>query len=281
MAGSSDRVVPSAAPPKAPEKTAATPAPQKTETARLLRERLDRAQAAAEEESFPWMSGVIAVAVLAGGAGFFLWRRRGREAGKAVPAARDAAPAALGGLGGARERAAFTVELLSKIEWKCFQDLVEAYYSKTGVVALRTRAGPQSPVHIKISWKGEAQPFACVRCVSQVRGAVEPPLLEELLAVLESEKIRRGYVVATGRFSSAARELAERRQLTLMSGEALVEKLNALPESVRAEIMQITTAADATIPSCPVCEAKMSLSREHPPVWRCASHPDKSFPAEG
>lgn len=229
----------------------------------------------------PWTAIGLGAAVLAAGAGFLVFRRRRGEAGPAAPVAREATPSGLGGIGAQRERTTFTADTLSRLEWKRFQEVVEAYYSKTGVVALRTRAAPQSPVHIKISWKGEPRPFACVRCISQHRGVIGPPALEELLAVLDAENIRRGYVVTTGSFNSAARELAESKQLTLMSGETLLEKLNALPESARAELMQVATSGEPTVPSCPVCETKMSLSREHPPVWRCASHPDKSFPAEG
>jgi hypothetical protein len=269
----------------APTKKAEPPADRRKDTfsSKLLRDRLDRAQATATEESgFPWIAVGIGVAVLAAGVGFLvLYRRRSGGADQPVPATvRDVAPSGLGGIGAARDRTSFTTATLAKLEWKRFQEVVEAYYYKTGVVALRTRAGPQSPVHIKISWKGEARPFACVRCISQARGPIGPVPLEELLAVLDAEKIRRGYVVTSGVFNAAARELAERKQLTLMSGETLREKLNALPESARAELMQLAQEGDPTVPSCPVCDSKMSLSRENPPVWRCASHPDQSFPAE-
>jgi len=172
----------------------------------------------------------------------------------------------------------FGPELLARLEWRRFEELVEAYYTKTGVVAVRTKTGPASPVHIKISWKGEPRPFACVHCIAHPEGLIEQKPLQDLNVVLAAEDIRRGYVVTTGKFSVVARDYAEEKSLTLLPGDIFLEKLNALPDSARTEIMQAITAGDYTTPSCPKCEAKMAKSKDDPPMWRCASHPELALP---
>ena len=166
---------------------------------------------------------------------------------------------------------------MTKLEWKRFEELVTSYYSKTGVVAARTKAGPAKPVHIKISWKGESRPFAYVQCLAHPEGLIDAGPILELVAALATDDIRRGYVVTTGKFGVNARDLAEEKHITLLSGDIFLEKLNALPDSARAEIMHEITAGDFTTPSCPKCEAKMVRSADDPSVWKCAAHPDQTI----
>jgi hypothetical protein len=45
-------------------------------------------------------------------------------------------------------------------------------------------------------------------------------------------------VVTPGRFTPAARGLAAEKQLTLMPGDVLLEKLNALPVAARKELLR-------------------------------------------
>ena len=128
--------------------------------------------------------------------------------------------------------------MLEEIDWKRFERLVISYYSKTGVVAAPTNTGPDGAVQIKISWKGEPRPFAYVRCVSNAAGLIDVKQLNELGAVMAADDIRRGYVVTPGRFTPAARGLAAEKQLTLMPGDVLLEKLNALPVAARKELLR-------------------------------------------
>jgi hypothetical protein len=219
---------------------------------------------------------ILALVVVGGGIGFMIWRIRQRQlelAASAVSHSPFSAPVAGNDGGGAL----FSADHLAKLEWKRFEELVEAYYSKTGVVAARSKGGPSRPAQVRISWKGEPRPFALVRCISQPEGLIDVAPLQELYTVLASEDVRRGYVVTTGRFSVPARDYAEEKHLTLLPGDIFLEKLNALPGAARAEIMQVVTAGDYTTPSCPVCEAKLTQSNDDPPVWRCASHPEVTF----
>ncbi len=220
---------------------------------------------------------VIGLVVIGGGIWFLFWRNRQRQlelAASAVSHAPFSAPVASSPGGGA----VFTAELLSKLEWKRFEELVVAYYVKTGVVAVRTKTGPASPVHIKISWKGEPRPFACVQCIAHPQGLVDAKSLQDLFAVLTAEDIRRGYVVSRGKFSVNARDYAEEKHLTLLPGDIFLEKLNALPDTARNEIMQTVTTGDYQTPSCPKCDARMVHSTDDPAMWRCPSHADQLIP---
>jgi hypothetical protein len=167
--------------------------------------------------------------------------------------------------------AMFTAEFLGKLEWKHFEELVAAYYVKTGVVAVRTKTGPESPVHLNISWKGEAKPFACVQCHASPTGLIRIAPLQALHSALTAADIRRGYVVTNGKFNVEARDFAEEKHFTLLPGDLLLEKLNALPPAARIELMQETSASDYSTPTCPKCD--VSMVRGDGGGWRCVNRP--------
>lgn len=218
---------------------------------------------------------LIAALIIFGGVAYIVWRRRQQQIAliaTAVSRQPFAGHAEVGASG-----AVFTAELLGRLEWKHFEDLVAGYYNKTGVVATRTKAGPNAPVHLKISWKGESRPFALVQCIAQPAGLIPAKSLQELSDVLAKEDIRRGYVVSSGKFGVPARDVAEEKHLTLLPGDIFLEKLNALPDLARNEIMQAVTAGDYTTPVCPKCEARMVRAPEDPNLWRCATHFDQQI----
>jgi|GEM_PF-2824130 len=212
-------------------------------------------------------------AALVGAVGFLIWRARQRHLELAAttvsntpfnePIAGDTS-------------AMFTADLLSKLEWKRFEELVGAYYLKTGVVAVRTKAGPNSAVHLQISWKGETKPFACVQCHASPSGLIPLAPLQELHAALTAADIRRGYVVTNGKFNVEARDFAEEKHFTLLPGDLFLEKLNALPAAARTELMHQTSAGDASTASCPKCDTKMVRVDEG--GWRCAKCETKLLP---
>lgn len=230
-----------------------------------------------EEAIFTGRTYLFAAIIIGAGAGFLIWQRKQQQLELAASAVSrppfSFAPAAAEG------GATFPSDLLASLEWKRFEELVAAYYSKTGVVAVRTKTGPDSPVHIKISWKGESRPFALVQCIAHPVGLVDAPRIQELFGVLTTEDIRRGYVVTTGKFNVSARDFAEEKHITLLSGDLLLEKVNALPAPVRAELIQEFSVGDYATPSCPKCDAKMALSDQDPKVWQCKTHPDATVRA--
>jgi hypothetical protein len=193
-----------------------------------------------EVSVFTTQTYVIAAVVIFGGIGYLIWRARQR----ALELAATTVSQTPFSLEPAADGSRFSEALLSRLDANRFEALVAAYYSKTGVVAERTKAGPTAGVHIRIAWKGESRPFACVQCIARPDAPVDTPRLKELFAVLTAEDIRRGYVVTTGDFSPAAQDFAEEKHLTLLPGAVLLEKLNALPEVARKELLREIAAGE-------------------------------------
>jgi len=211
----------------------------KAKAIEATRRRLNDANARGAEESplSPMLLLGIAAVVL-GGFGFLIWRWRQRRIELAATSVQNT-PVAPGGGAVAVSLAAgstFNDDYLSQLDSGRFEILVAAYFNKTGVVASRSKAGQGTVAQIRISWKGEPKPFAGVWCIAAPEGAIEAEALRPMLAELETDQIRRGQVVTTGIFTAGAKQFAAEKHLTLLSGEAFLEKLNALPESARKDI---------------------------------------------
>ena len=209
--------------------------------------RLDFAEgSASEDEGTPTWRYVLLAVVVIGGLVFFIWRWRQRQADLAAtsventPVRKTAAPVAAAPVAApvrARETS-FSADFISRLDAARFETLVTAYYSRTGVVAVRATDSASGLVRVRISWKGEPRPFAGVLCLDRATALIDAKPLRELAAALAKEDIRRGHVVTTGKFAPAARDFAAENQLTLLPGDTFLEKLNALPENARAEIMR-------------------------------------------
>ena len=209
---------------------------------------------ASDDDSSPtWIYTLVVVVALGGGVFLVLrWRQRQAEltatsvaytpvpTRAAAPVAPVVVPAAVRPI-----EAKFSDDFVARLEAGKFEALVAAYYSTTGVVAVRANGNGAGPVQIRISWKGEPRPFAGVLCVAQPTVPIEAKSLGDFTAALAKEEIRRGHIVTSGKFAQSARDFAAQNQLTLFPGETFVEKLNALPESARTEIMRSTNTAES------------------------------------
>ena len=101
-------------------------------------------------------------------------------------------------------------------------------------------------MHIKIFWKGEPKPFAGVQCHFNPPGLVGPAALQQLFEALAPAGIRRGYIVTNGKFNVEARDYAEEKHFTLLSGDMFLEKLNALPPAARGDLLKETNADESS-----------------------------------
>ncbi len=236
-----------AAPEVAPEKPAVDP----KKKAEVQRRRQQRRDAEADEEPvqlFSTQSYVIAGITMVAGVWYLWWRRAQRKLELAATSVSHTPfePAAT-----ADTAEHFTTELIGKLGAPRFERLVASYYAKTGVVAERTNAAPGSPVQIKIFWKGEPKPFAGVQCHANSPTLIDAKPLQDLFAALSAAEIRRGYIVTTGKFNVEARDYAEEKHFTLLSGDLFLEKLNALPPAARAELLKETATDEPAAPPPP------------------------------
>ncbi len=214
------------------------------------RRRLKDANAQGPDESPVSLNLMLGFAALAvGGVGFVVWRWRQRQFELSATSVQNTPVTPGAGAASLSAGSTFSEDYIRRLDAGRFEVLVLAYFNKTGVVASRARARPGAVTQIRISWKGEPKPFAGVFCLPDPAGPIEGKALSLLVAELEADQIRRGQVVSTGHFSAAAKQYAAEKHLTLLAGDSLLEKLNALPESARKDIHQSVVAGENALPT--------------------------------
>ena len=177
------------------------------------------------------------------------------------------------------EPVVWSLELLRELEWKRFEDVVAAYFRWEGLRAKTTRIGPDGGVDVYLYRDGESAPLAVVQCKAWNSYKVGIKPVRELLGVMASEKIARGYFITTGVFTEEAREFAQRNPLKLIDGDELLRRIQALPEGARSQLLDAATKGDYTTPTCPRCGVKMvrrvARSGTNPgsEFWGCPTYP--------
>jgi restriction system protein len=177
------------------------------------------------------------------------------------------------------ETSTCSLELLRTLEWKRFEDVVAAYFRWEGLRAKTTRIGPDGGVDVYLFRDGESAPLAVVQCKAWNSYKVGIKPVRELLGVMASEKVAKGYFITTGVFTEEALEFARTNPLTLIDGQELLRRVEALPEGARRQLLEMATAGDYTTPTCPRCGVKMvrrtarSGSNPGSEFWGCPAYP--------
>jgi hypothetical protein len=171
-----------------------------------------------------------------------------------------------------------TAELLNQLEWRRFEVLVTAYFNNTGIRATRSRVGADGGVDIYLYRDGEGRPCSYVQCKAWHVYKVGVKPVRELFGVMAAEGINEGYFATTGQFTEEAERFATGKSLRLLTGERIIEMVNALPGDRLLTLLREITDGDYTTPTCPRCDIKMvRRSGENGEFWGCPNY--KSRPS--
>ena len=150
-------------------------------------------------------------------------------------------PAAASAFRGIRNRrmvaANQSIEAIQALDWKEFEDLVEAYYRREGFDVLREGGhGPDGGVDLRLRRRGETW---LVQCKQYRTRPVGVPVVRELAGVVSAELATGGIVVTAGSFTAEAERFATSSavHIQLVDGAGLVT--------------MVADAAEETAPSAP------------------------------
>lgn len=173
----------------------------------------------------------------------------------------------------------WTRELLSKLEWKRFEEVVAAYTREIGYRAKTTRIGADGGVDIEVFETGGATPIMVIQCKAWDAYKVGVKPLRELYGVMAANKIGNGAFFTTGEFTTEALAFADGKHLDLVDGQEFVSRLHSLTVEQQDRLVALATAGDYTTPSCPSCDVKMVLrtAKSGPNAgsefWGCPRYP--------
>jgi restriction system protein len=171
----------------------------------------------------------------------YLGRRKRRELVSTVAASPDASA-------------------LNGIFWREFELLVgEAFRLRGYTVDEIGGSAPDGGVDLVLHKAGHT---FLVQCKQWRTAVVDVKVVRELYGVIAARKAAGGFVVTSGRFTSAAKDFAKGKWLYLVDGEELHKMIVGVRAARGAAILQASPEPVPTsdqAPECPACSSRMVL----------------------
>lgn len=150
-------------------------------------------------------------------------------------------------------------ELLRKLEWKRFEEVVAAYSRELGYVAETTRVGADGGVDVHLFKGGQTDPIMIIQCKAWDAYKVSVKPVRELFGVMAADKVPNGAFFTTGEFTTEAEEWARDKNLDLVNGREFLTRIKSLSPAQQQALLDLATTGDYTTPTCPSCDVKMIL----------------------
>jgi restriction system protein len=151
------------------------------------------------------------------------------------------------------DTAQWTPELLRRLEWRRFEELCAAYFEAAG-----------------------SSPSILVQCRPWDAYGVGIKPVRGLHEAMAAANIAEGVLVTSGKFTQEARAFAAKEKITLVDGDDLLARINALVPEKALALLELSTRGDFLTPTCPACGIKMvkRKSTAHGrPYWGCRNYP--------
>jgi restriction system protein len=170
----------------------------------------------------------------------------------------------------------WNLPLLKALEWKRLEQLGAAYFRALKFRVEEGTHGPDGGVDLRLYAGDATTPGVLVQCKAWSTWKVGVKEIRELFGVMASEGVNEGIFVTTSFFSQDALEFAAGKNIHLVDGNDLLQKLLDLPPEDQRQIIKVITAGDFTTPTCPSCGTKMvkrAAQATGDSFWGCPQFP--------
>ena len=155
---------------------------------------------------------------------------------------------------------AWSKELINALEWKRFEELCSEYFNAKEYKAKVTRQGADGGIDIHLFKESYSltKAFGIVQCKAWNSYKVGVKPVRELYGVMSAEHAPLGIFITSGSYTKEAEEFSKGKHLKLISGNSLLELIQALSEEKQQTLLRKITTGDYLTPSCPSCGIKMT-----------------------
>lgn len=171
---------------------------------------------------------------------------------------------------------AWNIALIRELEWKRFEELCAQFWSSKGYPARLSGPGADGGVDVVIAdQRDPARTFAVAQCKSWSSKPVGVEAVRALWGAKDHFKAQLALFYGLSGFTQDARAFAEGKHLKLISGEELLQQIEAMPAADQAALLAEVTRGDYTTPTCPTCDIKMSRRPGRdgkPDFWGCNNY---------
>jgi restriction system protein len=165
------------------------------------------------------------------------------------------------------------IQTLNEMNWQQFELLVGKYFEEKGyTVRQLALPGADGGVDLVVIKDGEQY---LVQCKQWRSTSVGVKVVRELLGVITANGAVGGFVVASGQFTSSAKDFVQGRNIELIDGAKIVSTIDIDTDAVSSKAIQ----PDDENPRCPRCSANMvrRTARQGANAgnkfWGCSTYP--------
>lgn len=151
----------------------------------------------------------------------------------------------------------WSLELLRSLEWKRLEDLACGFYTQLGFRTKTLRHGADAYPIVELYWGDATLPIAVIHCERNGAERIEAEAVRELHAAMLQRSVAKGVLLTSLDFSGDAYTLAAERDIELINGRALLDKLLRLLPQQQREMLRAAVEGDYLTPSCNFCGVKM------------------------
>ena len=152
----------------------------------------------------------------------------------------------------------WSLDLLNKLEWKRFEEVVCQYYRLMGYRSEVTRMGADGGVDVVLYQQGAETPSIIIQCKSWSK-KVGVKAIRELYGVMAADGVGYGIFATTSSYTNEAKVWADGKSMQLLSGNDLVTLFNNLPEEQLKTHLGNALKGEYSTPTCPSCNQKMVI----------------------
>lgn len=169
---------------------------------------------------------------------------------------------------------------LEDMSWQEFEQLVGEFFRRKGYAVEETGGGgADGGVDLVVTLGKDRYLVQCKQWKARQVGVAT---VRELYGVMAAQGAAGGFVVTSGAFTDEARRFAEGREIKIITGDQLLQKIQAtqIPVSAAKSKVSSTSAPDSKVaPACPQCGSTMIMktARKGANVggsfWGCSTFP--------
>lgn len=196
------------------------------------------------------------------------------DAGVDAPTHAPAAAAANAGPKILKKPSRWGAGVLRAIEWQRFEAVCAALFRQDGYIARPHSSGTAQGTLLRLhSLADTKKPVRIVLCKHASDAPIGTATVSEFQQELKNAGVSSGAIVTAGRFSDEAKKLARANHIAPVDSVNLLTVILRRSESQQLELLSVATQGEYWRPTCPACNAKMSLRSGVQGKWACTGTP--------
>ena len=183
-------------------------------------------------------------------------------------------PAASDGRSVQEPATTWSAEVFSRIEWRRFEAVCEAFFAQAGFETRSQSHGADGGVDIWLHSRNKAN--AVVQCKHWQGRPVGVKEMREFLGVMASHQLKQGIYATTSTYTPDAQAFANANGINALDGAGLLQLIAKRTPQQQQALLSVAFAGDYGRPTCASCGDKMAErtpSKGGAKFWGCSNYP--------